>query len=161
MSGNGERFTGHGSEWRDSNLSAHDARVATNWVEQKIDKRSMLTNKDRVEDVRDIMWQLEKDGQIVVHRVEDQHEPIETTTLYGWTKKIPTTQLWHHKSLRPVRQNPGLSGIAALDDERDGHQVSGRDRPDVLHGLELSRVPASAISRVSPPCSCATSTRPM
>ena len=45
---NGERFTGHGSEWRDSNLSQEEAMVATSWVEQKIDKRSMLTNKDRV-----------------------------------------------------------------------------------------------------------------
>ena len=67
---NGERFTGHGAEWRDSNLSREEALVATAWVEQKIDKRSMLTNKDRVEDVRDIMWQLEKDGEIVVHRIQ-------------------------------------------------------------------------------------------
>ena len=62
----GERFTGHGPEWTDSNLSPEDARTATVWVEQKIDKRSMLTNKDRVEDVRDAMWQLEKDGEIAL-----------------------------------------------------------------------------------------------
>ena len=55
----GERFTGHGLEWRPANLSPSDAQLATQWVEQKIDKRSMLTNKDRVEDVRDAMWQLE------------------------------------------------------------------------------------------------------
>ena len=66
-----------------------DARIATNWVEQKIDKRSMLTNKDRVEDVRDVMWQLEKDGEIVVHRVRDEHEPIDVKTLYGWDKTHP------------------------------------------------------------------------
>ena len=68
----GERFTGHGAEWRDSNLSAAEAQQATSWVEQKIDKRSMLTNKDRVHDIRDAMWELEKDGEIMVHRVEDQ-----------------------------------------------------------------------------------------
>ena len=73
----GERFTGHGSEWRDSNLSREEALVATSWVEQKIDKRSMLTNKDRVEDVRDVMWQLEKDGEIAVHRIGDEHQPVE------------------------------------------------------------------------------------
>ena len=56
----GERFTGHGAEWKDAKLSSEDARVATVWVDQIINKRSMLTNKDRVEDVRDIMWQLEK-----------------------------------------------------------------------------------------------------
>ena len=60
----GEKFTGHGAEWKDAGLSADQARTATSWVEQRVDRRSMLTNKDRVEDVRDIMWQLEKDGEI-------------------------------------------------------------------------------------------------
>ncbi len=52
----GERFTGHGSEWRDSNLTGTEARIATAWVEAKVDRRSMLTGKERVEDVRDVMW---------------------------------------------------------------------------------------------------------
>ena len=103
----GERFTGHGPEWRDANLSSDDARVATVWVEQVIDKRSMLTQKDRVQDVRDIMWRLEKDGEIVVHRVSDEHEPVMTKTLYGWDKKIPTTRLWHHKSCGQCGNIPG------------------------------------------------------
>ncbi|MEZ5954722.1 MAG: heterodisulfide reductase-related iron-sulfur binding cluster [Hyphomonas sp.] len=105
--GSGERFTGHGSEWRDANLSPEDAMTATAWVEQKINKRSMLTNKDRVEDVRDIMWQLEKEGEIVVHRVTEQHEPEIAKTLYGWEKKIPTNQLWHHKSCGQCGNIPG------------------------------------------------------
>jgi heterodisulfide reductase subunit B len=103
----GERFTGHGPEWRDANLNSDDARVATVWVEQVINKRSMLTQKDRVEDVRDIMWQLEKDGEIVVHRVSDEHQPVMTKTLYGWDKKIPTTRLWHHKSCGQCGNIPG------------------------------------------------------
>jgi heterodisulfide reductase subunit B len=102
-----ERFTGHGAEWRDSELSPEDARTATSWVEAKIDKRSMLTNKDRVEDVRDIMWQLEKEGEIVVHRVRDEHEPVIAKTLYGWDKPIPTQQLWHHKSCGQCGNIPG------------------------------------------------------
>ncbi len=105
--GNGERFTGHGAEWRPANLSPEDAMTATAWVEQKIDKRSMLTSKDRVEDVRDIMWQLEKDGEIVVHRVKDEHKPVIAKTIYGWEKKIPTTQLWHHKSCGQCGNIPG------------------------------------------------------
>ncbi|VAV88891.1 Heterodisulfide reductase subunit B like protein HTH_1882 [hydrothermal vent metagenome] len=103
----GDRFTGHGAEWRDSNLSETDALQATSWVEQKIDKRSMLTNKDRVEDIRDVMWQLEKEGEIKVHRVEEQHEPRIAKTLYGWDKKIPTRQLWHHKSCGQCGNIPG------------------------------------------------------
>ncbi len=103
----GERFTGHGAEWRPANLSPEDARTATAWVEQKIDKRSMLVNKDRVADVRDAMWELEKDGQIVVHRIRDEHEPVMAKTLYGWDKKIPTNQLWHHKSCGQCGNIPG------------------------------------------------------
>ena len=102
-----ERFTGHGAEWRDSNLSPAEAKIATSWVELKVDKRSMLTNKDRVEDVRDAMWQLEKEGEIVVHRVQDEHQPMMVKTLYGWDKKIPTTRLWHHKSCGQCGNIPG------------------------------------------------------
>lgn len=105
--GDTERFTGHGSEWTDAKLSPTEANIATSWVEQKIDKRSMLTNKDRVEDVRDIMWQLEKEGEIVVHRIHDEHEPVMVKTLYGWDKKIPTQQLWHHKSCGQCGNIPG------------------------------------------------------
>jgi heterodisulfide reductase subunit B len=103
----GGRFTGHGSEWRDANLTSSEARLATSWVELKIDRRSMQTGKERVEDVRDIMWQLEKDGEIVVHRVSDEHEPVTVKTLYGWDKKIPTRRLWHHKSCGQCGNIPG------------------------------------------------------
>jgi heterodisulfide reductase subunit B len=102
-----ERFTGHGSEWRDSNLSPAEAKIATSWVELKVDKRSMLTQKDRVADVRDAMWQLEKEGEIVVHRVREEHQPAMVKTLYGWDKKIPTTRLWHHKSCGQCGNIPG------------------------------------------------------
>ncbi|WNJ98941.1 heterodisulfide reductase-related iron-sulfur binding cluster [Thalassospiraceae bacterium LMO-JJ14] len=101
------RFTGHGSEWRDAQLSPEQAQTATSWVEARVDKRSMLTNKDRVEDVRDIMWQLEKDGEIIVHRMRDEYEPITLRTLFGWEKKIPTTRLWHHKSCGQCGNIPG------------------------------------------------------
>ena len=50
----GERFTGHGPEWQSAQLNAKDAQTATVWVEQIINKRSMQTGKERVEDVRDI-----------------------------------------------------------------------------------------------------------
>ncbi len=103
----GPRFTGHGSEWRDSNLSQEEALVATAWIEQKINKRSMLTNKSRVHDIRDEMWRLEKEGEIVVHRIHDDNDPVMAKTLYGWDKKIPTNQLWHHKSCGQCGNIPG------------------------------------------------------
>ena len=100
-------FSGFGPEWRPAQLSPDEARAATSWVETRIDRRSMLTGKDHVEDVRDIMWQLEKDGEIVVHRVTEQHEPATARTLYGWKKRIPTNQLWHHKSCGQCGNIPG------------------------------------------------------
>ena len=102
-----ERFTGHGSEWRDSNLNQSEATAATQWVEAKIDKRAMLTTREQVEDVRDAMWELEKDGEIIVHRVNDGHQPVMTKTLFGWDKKIPTDRLWHHKSCGQCGNIPG------------------------------------------------------
>lgn len=100
-------FAGFGADWQPSNLSPDEARRATDWVETKIDKRSMLTSKARKEDVRDVMWQLEKEGEIIVHRVGDHHDPIMAKTLYGWDKKIPTNNLWHHKSCGQCGNIPG------------------------------------------------------
>jgi heterodisulfide reductase subunit B2 len=100
-------YQGFGPEWRAAELSPQEAQKATAWVETKIDRRSLLTGKERVEDVRDAMWQLEKDGEIVVHRITEQHEPVTARTLYGWRKRIPTNQLWHHKSCGQCGNIPG------------------------------------------------------
>ena len=116
----GERLTGHGSEWNDAKLSADDAKTATSWVEARVDKRAMLTQKDRVEDVRDVMWQLEEEGEIAVHRIEEQHKPKMVKTLFGWQKVIPTTQLWHHKSCGQCGNIPGYpTSLLWLQNEMD------------------------------------------
>ncbi len=100
-------YNGFGADWAPSNLSSVEARRATDWVEAKIDKRHLLTGKDRKEDVRDIMWQLERDGEIKVHRVAEHNDPVIAKTLYGWDKKIPTNNLWHHKSCGQCGNIPG------------------------------------------------------
>jgi heterodisulfide reductase subunit B len=145
----GERFTGHGSEWTDANLSKEDAHVATVWVDQIVDKRSMLTNKDRVEDVRDVMWDLEKDGEILVHRVEEQHEPITVKTLYGWDKKIPTTQLWHHKSCGQCGNIPGYpASLLWLMNEMDIRYLDETDQTSCTawnyHGSGIGNIESLA-----------------
>ena len=123
-----------------SNLTPSEARAATSWVEAKIDRRSMLTNKDRVADIRDAMWQLEKDGEILVHRIDERHEPVLARTLYGWEKRIPTTNLWHHKSCGQCGNIPGYpSSVMWLMNKLDV-ALYRRDRPDLMHGLELSRL---------------------
>ncbi|MBX3571839.1 MAG: heterodisulfide reductase subunit B [Mesorhizobium sp.] len=100
-------YNGFGADWTPTRLTETEARRATDWVEAKIDKRFLLTGKDRKEDVRDIMWQLEREGEIVVHRVADHNEPVIAKTLYGWDKKIPTNNLWHHKSCGQCGNIPG------------------------------------------------------
>ena len=97
----------------------------------------MLTNKDRVADIRDAMWQLEKDGEILVHRLDERHEPVVARTLYGWEKRIPTTNLWHHKSCGQCGNIPGYpSSVMWLMNKLNA--LYRRDRPDLMHGLELS-----------------------
>jgi heterodisulfide reductase subunit B len=148
--GNGdERFTGHGSEWTDANLSKEDAQVATVWVDQIVNKRSMLTNKDRVEDVRDIMWDLEKDGEIVVHRVTDEHNPVTVKTLYGWDKRVPTTQLWHHKSCGQCGNIPGYpASLLWLMNEMDIKYLDETDQTSCTawnyHGSGIGNIESLA-----------------
>ena len=60
-----------------------------------------------VEDVRDIMWQLEKDGEIVVHRIGESTSRSPRARSTAGTKRIPTNQLWHHKSCGQCGNIPG------------------------------------------------------
>ena len=145
----GERFTGHGSEWQDARLSPDEKQLATQWVEAKIDKRSMLTTKQHVDDVRDIMWQLEKDGEIVVHRITEQHQPVTSKTLYGWDKQIPTNQLWHHKSCGQCGNIPGYpTSLLWLMNEMDIRYLDETDQTSCTawnyHGSGIGNVASLA-----------------
>jgi heterodisulfide reductase subunit B len=102
----GQGVAGHGSFFQESNLSPEDAAAATEWVRKHVDKRTVDLG-ERMDDIRDHMWELEKDGQIIVHRITDDHKPEIVQTLFGWDKKIPTTQLWHHKSCGQCGNIPG------------------------------------------------------
>jgi heterodisulfide reductase subunit B len=138
-------FSGFGSEWRASTLSPEDARTATAWVEKRIDRREMLTQKDKVHDVRDVMWDLEKDGEIVVHRITDQHEPVIGRTLYGWEKKIPTNQLWHHKSCGQCGNIPGYpSSLLWIQNQLDIRYLDETDQTSCTawnyHGSGIGNV---------------------
>jgi len=99
-------IAGHGSFFQDAGLSRGDAEKATEWVRKHVDKRTVDLG-ERMDDIRDHMWELEKDGQIIVHRITDAHKPVEVQTLFGWTKRIPTNQLWHHKSCGQCGNIPG------------------------------------------------------
>jgi heterodisulfide reductase subunit B len=76
------------------------------WMHAVVDKRTMGLG-ERMHDVREQMWQLEKEGEIIVQRITPAHEPVVVKTLYGWDKPIPTKHLWHHKSCGQCGNIPG------------------------------------------------------
>ncbi|BDB15952.1 heterodisulfide reductase-related iron-sulfur binding cluster [Acidithiobacillus ferrooxidans] len=97
---------GHGAFFQDTNLSANEAEAATAWVRSHVDRRSIDLG-ERMDDIRDHMWELEKEGEIIVHRINPGHQAEVVKTLYGWDKKIPTNNLWHHKSCGQCGNIPG------------------------------------------------------
>ena len=102
----GQGIAGHGSIFQETNLSRDEAVKATEWVRKHVDRRTVDLG-ERMDDIREHMWELEKDGEIIVHRITDEHKPIEVKTLFGWNKRVPTTQLWHHKSCGQCGNIPG------------------------------------------------------
>ncbi|MBU2833864.1 heterodisulfide reductase subunit B, partial [Acidithiobacillus ferriphilus] len=97
---------GHGAFFQDTNLSANEAEAATAWVRNHVDRRTVDLG-ERMDDIRDHMWELEKEGEIIVHRITDDHKAVEVDTLFGWKKRVPTNNLWHHKSCGQCGNIPG------------------------------------------------------
>ncbi len=83
-------------------LSANEIRK----VVAERHERQKGTGK-KVVDVREEMDRLEAAGEIVVHRIRPENRPVEVSTLFGWTKRIPTDRLWHHKSCGQCGNIPG------------------------------------------------------
>ncbi len=59
------------------------------------------------EDIREVLFELEDAGEIIVQRVPEPY--VEVMTKYGRTKKIPLGQTWHHKSCGQCGHIPGYS----------------------------------------------------
>jgi len=60
-----------------------------------------------IEDVRELLYDLEAAGELIVQRVPEPY--IEVMTKYGRTKKIPEQLTWHHKSCGQCGHIPGYS----------------------------------------------------
>ena len=58
-------------------------------------------------DIRESLFQLEAEGELIVQRVPEPY--VEVTTRYGRTKKIPESLTWHHKSCGQCGHIPGYS----------------------------------------------------
>jgi heterodisulfide reductase subunit B len=61
----------------------------------------------KVVDVREEMFRLEEQGELLVHRIRPENRPVSMQTLFGWTKRVPTDRLWHHKSCGQCGNIPG------------------------------------------------------
>ncbi len=83
-------------------LSANEIRKVVE--ERNVHQRG--TGK-KVLDVREEMYHLEEKGELIVHRIRPENRPVELRTLFGWTKRIPTDRLWHHKSCGQCGNIPG------------------------------------------------------
>ncbi len=64
-------------------------------------------NNAPTEDLRDEIFQLEKEGEWIVQRVPEPY--MEVKTKYGRIKKIPVEKTWHHKSCGQCGHIPGYS----------------------------------------------------
>jgi heterodisulfide reductase subunit B len=59
------------------------------------------------EDIRELLFELEEAGELIVQRVPEPY--VEVMTKYGRIKKIPVEQTWHHKSCGQCGHIPGYS----------------------------------------------------
>jgi heterodisulfide reductase subunit B len=64
-------------------------------------------NDAPVKDLREELFQLEKEGELEIQRVPDNY--VELMTKYGRMKKIPIDKTWHHKSCGQCGHIPGYS----------------------------------------------------
>ena len=69
--------------------------------------QSRIHSDKKVHDIREEMWNLHDKGELVVIPVEAKNKPVEVETLFGWKKKVPTDNLWHHKSCGQCGNIPG------------------------------------------------------
>jgi heterodisulfide reductase subunit B1 len=71
--------------------------------------RSFARNPDLapIEDIREEVFRLEREGEWIVHRVPE--DSVEVMTKYGRTKRIPRSHTWHHKSCGQCGHIPGYS----------------------------------------------------
>jgi heterodisulfide reductase subunit B len=64
-------------------------------------------NDAPVKDLREELFQLEKEGELEIQRVPDNY--VELMTKFGRMKKIPIDKTWHHKSCGQCGHIPGYS----------------------------------------------------
>ncbi len=95
----------------DVEVKAEDMRL----LERLAVERTATLAYGKVEDylrMLEKLKDLERSGEVTVHHVGEEYEPVAVKTLSGRDKKIPTVELWQHKSCGQCGHIPGY--ISAL-----------------------------------------------
>ena len=87
-------------------LKEEDAKYFEKLVAERRAKLALGTVEDYLR-MLDKMKELEASGEIMVHHVEEDYEPVSVRTLSGRTKKVPTVDTWQHKSCGQCGHIPG------------------------------------------------------
>lgn len=83
-------------------------------------------------EIRNALRRLEAEGEIVLSRLTEVHEPIEVRTLGGGQRRIPTTAIWHDRSLT----DPGHSASLLWLQRKLG--TDHLDAPDVAQSAAVT-----------------------
>mgnify|MGYP001773122089 CR=1 FL=1 len=119
------------------------------------------------------MRELEKCGEIEVFHVSEEYEPVTVKTLSGREKKIPTVELWQHKSCGQCGHIPGYVtalywimsqlGVPFVDDTNQtsctawNYYGSGTSNPVALTAVFLRNMHVAWEKNAYPLIHCGTS----
>jgi len=92
-------------------ITKEDQKLFQKLVEERRAKLAKGTIEDYLK-MLEKMKELEKKGEIIIHHVNEEYQPRLVKTLSGRIKKIPTVELWQHKSCGQCGHIPGY--ISAL-----------------------------------------------
>src|SRR6266498_694873 len=73
----------------------------------KTERRFARSTETPTEDYHELIDELERAGELIVHRVPEPY--VAVMTKYGRAKKIPLNTTWHHKSCGQCGHIPGYS----------------------------------------------------
>ncbi|MDG6939638.1 MAG: heterodisulfide reductase subunit B [Nitrososphaerota archaeon] len=160
------------SKKEDLEISKEDLKFLEGLGADRRAKLAMGTTEDYLR-MLEKMKDLEKRGEITIHHVTDEYEPAGVRTLSRRVKKIPTVELWQHKSCGQCGHIPGYIsalywvmtelGIPYVDDTNQtsctawNYYGSGTSNPVALSAVFLRNMHAAWEKNAYPLIHCGTS----
>ncbi len=156
----GERFTGHGAEWKPANLSAGEAATATAWVEQQhrppLDADQQGSRRGRAR-YHVAARKGRPDRRPSHHRSSTSRSRSRRSTAGPSASRRRSSGTT--RAAASAATSPAIPSLCCGCRTSSARAISTRPtRPRARRGTTTA--PASATSRASPPSSCATSIRP-